>query len=159
MKRIPNKLQKYAEELDGRDFNHDNFTDEGETFERLLSLGVMIPYADAMVYKDKAILVCGSPAIGKTKLVDGLEERLGQKAKRLAYDFPTMYWDGKSKPVVYDNDTTEYNQKEFPFLVPFLFPGEVKEYTLEMMIFLKAGKSEGPLEETNERNIFKYFFE
>lgn len=138
MKTISPEVKEFIESLDQRDFSLEDLESEEDTFIHLFRHGIIHPYGDTFAYDGKAVLICGDSGIGKTHLVEKFKRELGDRVQILAKDDPILYWDGKSNPVTYEDDI---NSNDYPFFVPFLFPGEAPEFELNSIVHLKADGS------------------
>jgi hypothetical protein len=166
-------LTQYVTELDRLDITLDQLfpldnvdpTDSPinakETQEKLFSLGVVIPYADAFSYRGNAILLVGQPEIGKTPIAEGFQTNHANNSVVYATDHSMIYKPRRNaKPVVYLDDV---NSTEHPFFVPFLFPNEpgmmiTEEVPLRFIFHLKKAQNlliqEGNLAEAVDYMMF-----
>lgn len=168
MRPINPDLKRYVEELDCKDTYLRGMNDEGdgtilgpdvddEVFANLLSHGVVIPYADAVSYEKKGILVVGEGGIGKSPLVGKMQKLFPQESQVLAFDSPSIYQpDNTQRAVVYLDDI---RSNEFPFFAPFLYPGDIEEYPIEYLIHLRKDNRrilrEGDIEEAVNYSVFE----
>ena len=140
---IDSGLQQYAEQLDDRigelapgdaeiaeliaGFNAD-------IWQKLLSLGVFLPYCDAFAYREKGILLVGDCGVGKSPLSKefcNAMESSGEAGVSLHLDEDTtsLYspTDHASAPVVYHDDRIYSEEDKSPNLAPFAYPHSLKE--------------------------------
>lgn len=163
---INSALKTYVEELDRRNtYLHEMNVEDGKilgpdiddkAFAKLLSFGVIIPYADAVSYDRKGILVVGEGGIGKSSLVKNMEKLFPETSQTLAFDSPTLYKpDNTERALVYLDDI---GSNCFPFFVPFLYPSETDEFPIEYLIHLRENNRrslrEGDIQEAVNYMIF-----
>ena len=159
MKRIPPLLTTAVDELDKRGITFQGLREDGRTFFGLVGRGVLWPNAAAFAYDDMGVLIHTPYPREQSELVDKFKQELPDRVKVLAYSRPTLFYDGNgpSKPVVYADDV---KSPEVPFLVPFLYPGEAKEFKLEAIVFLSETQQpihDIHMSETPWRGIIGYF--
>ena len=147
MLKMSQELKNYIDELDRRDVRLEGTGGkeiDGAIFERLLSLGVLIPYADAFSFDDKGVLLVGKAGVGKSPIVEKFLQLYGRRAVILAVNNPVVYnpatyrLNEQTKPVVYLDDI---GSQEIPFFAPFLLdaPEDFQEFQLGYIFNLKPG--------------------
>ena len=138
MVEISPDLQRYIKKLDEEEVRlrgaGGNEIDD-ETFQRLLSLGVVIPSVYAFSFDGKAVLLAGKVGRGASSVFDKFVRLYPDRARILSENNPTVYQQQTgNKPVVYYDDT---HSQEYPFFVPFLYPGSAEEFPLEYIFHLR----------------------
>ena len=156
MKQIPPGLVRAAEELDRRGITFQGLREDRRTFFGLLGRGVLWPNAAAFAYDGMGVLVLTPYPPEKSKLTNKFKQELPDRVKVLAYNRPTLFYDGNgsSKPVIYADDVKSPN---VPFLVPFLYPGDAEEVGLEVIVFLSDGRQSFNTIKNPLRGVIGYF--
>ena len=154
MKQIPPQLTRVVEELDIRGITFQSLREDRRTFFRLLGRGVLWPDAAAFAYDGMGVLVLTPYPPEKSTLVDKFKQELPDRVKVLAYNRPTLFYDGNGKPVIYADDVKLQN---VPFLAPFLFPGSVEEVGLEVIVFLSVDEQHVHTSENPWNGVTGYF--
>lgn len=154
MKQIPPGLTKAAEELDMAGITFQGLREDRRTFFALLGRGVFWPNAAAFAYDGMGVLIHTPYPPEQSKLTNKFKQELPDKVKVLAYNRPTLFYDGNGKPVIYADDV---NSSNVPFLVPFLYPGETEEVGLDAIVFLSVDERHIHTSENPWRGAIGYF--
>jgi hypothetical protein len=132
----------------------DNFNYFSKAFFELANNGIVVPYADAIIYHNKGIILGGGSGSGKSSLADLLVK--GEPESRvISNDSPTIYQNPEGKTyLVYNDGKTNQFECDFNGLLfnpPKLIP-------LKAIIFLGCREKGSHLGECNLSELYGWIF-